>query len=481
MMAKSAQAAIRPVLLCGGAGSRLWPLSRELYPKQYLPLCSERSMLQDTALRVEAGDRFAAPLVVCNQDHRFIVAEQLRQGGVKPAGIILEPVGRNTAAACAVAALEMAEADPDSLMLVLPADHAVTDVPAFLDAVDVARRAASVGYLVTFGVQPTGPETGYGYIRRGAALSGVPGAFRVQEFVEKPPRATAERYVAGGEHAWNSGMFLFSAGQFVAELERHAPAVLAAARRALEKGSTDLEFLRLDADAFTACPAVSIDTAVMEKTDSAAVVPGEFGWTDVGAWSALWEVGAKDKRGNVAIGDVITEDSDRCYVRSDGALTAVVGLNDAVVVVTDDAVLVSSKDKVQQVKTVVERLRRDGRTEAVSHRRVHRPWGSYQSVHNGDRFQVKCLVVNPGNRLSLQRHHHRAEHWVVVQGTALVTRGEEQSMVYENESVYIPIGAVHRLENPGKVPLHIIEVQSGSYLGEDDIVRLEDVYGRVKA
>lgn len=478
-MGQSSGPMIRPVLLCGGAGSRLWPLSRESYPKQYLPLCSDHSMLQETALRVRDGDRFAAPLVICNQEHRFMVAEQMRSIGVPTAAILLEPVARNTAPACAVAALHAMAADPDAMILVLPADHAVRDIPSFLDAVDVAARAAMAGNLVTFGITPDRPETGYGYIRRGTPLSGLGNAFRVQEFVEKPPLATAERYVAGGEHSWNSGMFLFPAARFVEELERYAPAVAAAARAALARGVADLDFLRLDADAFAAAPAVSVDVAVMERTDAAAVVPCEIAWTDVGAWSALWEIGERDKRGNVTLGDVVTEDADGCYVRSEGPLTAVVGLDDAVVVVTDDAVLVSSKDKVQQVKAVVERLKGEGRGEAVTHRVVHRPWGSFQSVHSGQRFQVKCLIVKPGCRLSLQRHYHRAEHWVVVNGTALVTRGTEERFVYENESVYIPIGEVHRLENPGKVPLHIIEVQSGAYVGEDDIVRLEDVYGRI--
>jgi len=469
---------IIPVLMSGGSGSRLWPMSRELYPKQLLSLCSDRSMLQDTALRVADDGRFAAPLVVCNQEHRFIIAEQLRQIGCTPAAIVLEPVGRNTAAACAVAALKAAETDPDALILILPADHMLLDTPAFLDAVGKAAAAAGAGFLVTFGIQPTGPETGYGYIRRGAALSRPDGAYRVAEFVEKPSRDVAQRYVDGGEHVWNSGMFLFPVDKLLQEMERYEPAVLDACRRALAAGASDLDFLRLDTESFSAAPSTSIDYAVMERTDAAVVVPADLGWTDVGAWSALWEVGSKDGQGNVTIGDVVMHEAGNCYVRSEQHLTAVVGLDDVVVVVTDDAVLVSDRDKVQNVKAVVERLKKEGRSEPVSHRKVHRPWGSYQSIHAGERFQVKCLTVSPGRQLSLQKHYHRAEHWVVVSGTALVTRGEDQVMVYENESIYIPMGTVHRLENPGKVPLNLIEVQSGSYLGEDDIVRLEDVYGR---
>ncbi|WP_029008327.1 mannose-1-phosphate guanylyltransferase/mannose-6-phosphate isomerase [Azospirillum halopraeferens] len=477
-MERQAERAIVPVLLSGGAGSRLWPLSRELYPKQLLPLCSDRSMLQDTVARVADPARFAPPLVVCNHEHRFVIAEQMRHLDPPPAAILLEPVGRNTAAACAVAALAAAATDPRALILVLPADHLIRDVDAFLAAVERARPAASEGFLVTFGITPTAPETGYGYIRRGPTLPGRDGVHRVAAFVEKPERSVAETFLADGRYAWNSGMFLFPADRLVEELERHAPAVLAAARRALADGVRDLDFLRLDAGAFAAAPSVSIDVAVMEKTDAAAVVPCDLGWTDVGAWSALWEIGAKDADGNVRFGDVVTEGARNCYIRSDGHLAAVVGIDDAVVVVTDDAVLVAGRDRVQEVKAVVERLKRQGRPEPVTHRTVHRPWGSYRTVHAGDRFQVKCLTVAPGCRLSLQKHYHRAEHWVVVQGTALVTRGDDRLLVCENESVYIPMGTVHRLENPGKLPLSIIEVQSGAYLEEDDIVRLEDSYGR---
>lgn len=488
MSSVSVQRMIVPVLLSGGSGSRLWPLSRELYPKQFLNLCSDRSMVQETALRVGDAGRFAAPLIVCNQEHRFLVAEQLRQSGVTPRGIVLEPLARNTAAACAVAALTVAERDPDALLLILPADHQIRDLAAFGEAVATAAAAAEGGRLVTFGIAPTAPETGYGYIRRGRALKTVEGetvegqtvagAFEVAAFVEKPTLEVAQTYLDGGEHVWNSGMFLFPAGLLLAELERHAPDVVAACREALAAGKADLDFFRLDAEAFARAPSISIDYAVMERTDRAAVVPCDLGWTDVGAWSALWEIADKDEAGNVVIGDVMLEGAAGCYVRSENHLAAVVGMENAMVVVVDDAVLVADRNRAQDVKRVVDRLKASGRSEAVNHRRVHRPWGSYQSLHNGERFQVKSLTIAPGSRLSLQKHYHRAEHWVVVNGTALVTRGEEQTVVFENQSIYIPMGTVHRLENPGKVPLTIIEVQSGSYLGEDDIVRLEDSYGR---
>ncbi len=478
MNAPSVSPRIIPVVLSGGSGSRLWPMSRELYPKQLLNLCSERSMLQETAGRVADGVRFEAPLVVCNHEHRFVIGEQLRRIGIAPRGIVLEPMGRNTAAACAVAALIAAGDDPETLLLFLPADHLIQDIPAFLAAVDTAAAAAAAGNLVTFGITPTAPETGYGYIRKGEPMAGLSGTFHVAAFVEKPTRDVAEGYLADGRHFWNSGMFLFPAALVLEELERHVPAVVEACRQALADGGTDLDFFRLDAAAFSRAPSVSIDVGIMERTDRAAVVPCSIGWTDIGAWSALWEIGAKDGSGNVVLGDVVVEDAANCYVRSEDCLTAVVGIDDVVVVVTDDAVLVAGRDRVQDVKQIVDRLKRDGRDEVKWHRKVHRPWGTYQALHDGERFQVKMLAINPGSRMSLQRHHHRAEHWVVVNGTALVTRGDEQIFVYENQSIYIPMGTVHRLENPGKVPLNIVEVQSGSYLGEDDIIRLDDTYGR---
>ncbi|WP_298369900.1 mannose-1-phosphate guanylyltransferase/mannose-6-phosphate isomerase [Azospirillum sp.] len=478
-MTRTSSPQIHPVILSGGSGTRLWPMSREHYPKQLLSLCSNQSMLQDTAARVRDTKRFAAPLLICNQEHRFIIAEQIRQIGLAPQAIVLEPVARNTAAAAAVAALTLAERDPNALLLLLPADHLIRDQDAFLTAVDTAATVAATGRLVTFGIVPHAPETGYGYIRRGTMIAGHDGSFNVAAFIEKPTRSVAEEFLASGEYLWNSGMFLFPVGLFLAELERFEPAVLAAAKASLATGERDLDFFRLDKENFATSPGTSIDYAVMERTEVAAVVAADMGWTDVGSWSALWEVGQRDANGNVHHGDVLMHDTRNSYVRSEcNTLVALVGLDDTVVVATDDAILVAARDRVQDVKVLVEQLKRDGRTEPMTHRKVHRPWGFYQSVHEGDRFQVKRLTVAPGARLSLQKHYHRAEHWVVVNGTALVTRGEEQILLRENESVYIPLGTVHRLENPGKVPLNLIEVQSGSYLGEDDIVRIDDTYGR---
>ncbi len=471
---------IYPVLLSGGAGVRLWPMSREDLPKQLLNLTSDYSMIQETVRRVADPNLFAPPLVICNEKHRFVIADQLSKLTVDaPITIILEPVGRNTAAAVAVAALQIVERDPEALMLVLPADHLIRDERAFRAVVERAAEAASAGHLVTFGITPTAPETGYGYIQRGSALAGLEGVYGVAAFVEKPPRATAEAYLAGGEHFWNSGMFLFPVAAVLAELKRFEPAVVTACYRAIAAATVDLDFFRLDAAAFAAAPSTSIDYAVMERTDRAAMVPASIGWTDVGAWSALWEVSDKDESGNVRIGDVFSLDSRNCYIRSEGMLTAAVGVDDTIIVVTDDAVLVASRDRAGEIKALVDEMRRRGRTEPVNHRKVHRPWGFYQGLHSGDRFQVKRLTVNPGAKLSVQLHYHRAEHWVVVNGTALVTRGEEQVLLRENESMFIPLGTPHRLENPGRVPLNLIEVQSGAYLGEDDIVRLDDTYGRV--
>ncbi|MEI8395426.1 MAG: mannose-1-phosphate guanylyltransferase/mannose-6-phosphate isomerase [Rhodospirillaceae bacterium] len=468
---------IYPVLLSGGAGVRLWPMSRERFPKQLLSLTSDRSMIQETADRVSGSALFAPPLVICNEEHRFVIAEQLRRSD-SPVGIILEPVGRNTAAAVAVAALQISARDPAALMLVLPADHLIRDVPAFLAAVGTAAKAAAAGWLVTFGITPTAPETGYGYIRRGAPVEGHSGVFGAAAFVEKPTRDKAVTYLASGDYCWNSGMFLFPAAKVLAELERYEPAVVAACRRALAGAVHDLDFCRLEPESFAEAPSISIDYALMERTDAAVMVPASMGWTDVGAWSALWEVGAKDGDGNVQIGDVFTRDARNCYIRSEGMLTAAVGLDDTVIVVTEDAVMVSARDKAGEIKGLVEDLKRLGRPEPVNHLRVHRPWGFYQSLHTGERFQVKRLTVNPGAKLSLQLHYHRAEHWVVVNGTARVTRGDEQILLRENESMFIPLGTPHRLENPGRVPLNLIEVQSGAYLDEDDIVRLDDTYGR---
>ena len=468
-----------PVILSGGAGTRLWPLSRELYPKQLLALTGQRTMIQQTALRLQ-GLSAAAPVVVCNEAHRFLVAEQLREIGVSPQALVLEPVGRNTAPAIALAAhaaLKAAGSDPsvDPLLLVLPADHVIRDVPAFHQAVHAALDAASSGRLVTFGIVPTTPETGYGYIQRGAAEGAV---FRIARFIEKPDLERAQRFLAGGEHYWNSGMFLFGARRYLGELERLAPQMARTVAEAFGSAQADLDFTRIDARRFETCPADSIDYAVMEKTRDAVVVPLAAGWSDVGSWAALHEASSADANGNVARGDVIVEDSSGCYLYSESRLVAAVGLADHVVVETKDAVLVAPKDRVQDVKKLVFRLKEGGRYEHSLHREVFRPWGSYDSIENGQRFQVKRLKIKPGATLSLQLHHHRAEHWIVVSGTARITRGDEVFLLEENQSTYIPIGMRHRIENPGMIPLHIIEVQSGSYLGEDDIVRLEDHYGR---
>lgn len=475
-------ATITPIILSGGSGSRLWPLSRSLYPKQFLPLASELTMIQETALRV-CGERFAPPLVICNEEHRFIVAEQLRAKAVRPAEIILEPVGRNTAPAVCIAALQLLAGGDDGLMLVLPSDHVIAAPEKFLEAVERAAPAASAGVLVTFGITPSGPETGYGYIKAGSPLDGQEdaqqGGRQVERFVEKPDLPTAEAYLADGSYLWNSGIFLFSASAYVAELERSCPAMVEACRRALAGAERDLTFCRLSSAAFAASPSDSIDYAVMEKTSRAAVVPVDMGWNDVGAWSALWDIGEKDQHGNVSQGNVLLHDAQDSYVRSDHPLVAVAGLRDVVVVATDDAILVADRSRAQDVKHIVERLKAEARDEHALHTTVHRPWGSYRGVDRGSRFQVKRITVKPGEKLSLQMHHHRAEHWIVVEGVALVTCGEESFLVHENQSTFIPAGQRHRLENPGKVPLHLIEVQSGGYLGEDDIVRLEDGYGRL--
>ena len=473
--------AIVPVILSGGSGTRLWPVSRESFPKQFWPLVSELSMIQETAARAQRPG-FAAPIVVCNQEHRFVVAEQLRGLGIQGARILLEPVGRNSAPAILAAALLVAETDPDAVLWMMAADAAIADGEALHVALAAAVAAARAGHVATFGMKPTAPETGFGYIERGDALPGIAGAYAVAQFLEKPDAARAVAFVASGRHLWNSGMFVFTAATLIAEMERFVPEVVTAVRAALAASVADLDFVRLDPVAFAGCPSISLDYAVAERTKLAAVVPADIGWSDVGSWGALWELGAKDGVGNVASasgrGAVVFEGASNSYARSDGAVVAVLGLEDVVVVSTVDAVLAMHRDHAQDVKKVVDRLRAMKRPEATAHNRVYRPWGFYESLIQGERFQVKRIVVNPGHKLSLQKHFHRAEHWVVVNGTALVTRDAEVLMVRENESIYLPLGCVHRMENPGRIPLTLIEVQSGSYTGEDDIVRIEDTYGR---
>ena len=464
-----------PVILSGGSGTRLWPLSRGHYPKQFLPLVSENTMVQETLLRLSGLPGLTAPIAVCNEGHRFMMAEQLFEIGAKPAAIILEPVGKNTAPAVAVAALS-AQSE-DDVLLILPADHVISEIEPFQAAVKQAEILAKEGYLVTFGIVPTSPETGYGYIMKDSERVG--GAFKVAAFVEKPDLPTAKNYLKSGDYLWNSGMFAFTAGNFLSELEKFHPEMLAVCKKALSAAKSDLDFVRLDKATFSSCPADSIDYAVMEKTDKAAVIPLEAGWNDVGSWSALWEVTEKDMAGNALAGDVLTVDTKNSYIFSENKLVAVIGAENLVVIETKDAVMVAPKDRVQDVKKIVDELKKQGRNEAEFHRKAYRPWGHYDSVDSGERHQTKRIVVKPGAKLSLQKHHHRAEHWVVVKGTALVTRGEEQILLTENESTYIPLGTVHRLENPGVIPLEIVEIQSGSYLGEDDIVRFSDNYGRI--
>ncbi|MGO0307327.1 mannose-1-phosphate guanylyltransferase/mannose-6-phosphate isomerase [Endozoicomonas acroporae] len=519
-----------PVIMSGGTGSRLWPQSRSLYPKQFLPLVNEQTMLQNTITRLDGLDFIAAPMVIANEEHRFLVAEQFRQLGRKASAIILEPVGRNTAPAVALAALKtqnsclithnpQSKKNNDPILLILAADHVIQDVQAFHQAIEAALPAASDGKLVTFGIVPTHPETGYGYIKAGEQLigdrekligneEGVVGEsteskltvhnslpithnpplsihnsspttiYSVAQFVEKPDLETAQGYLASGDYYWNSGMFLFKASRYLEELNKFRPDIHEACQKAMEAQSADLDFVRLDELAFKACPDESIDYAVMEKTTDTVVVPLDAGWSDVGSWSSLADISEKDEAGNSTLGDVLLHDTRNTFVRSEKKLITTVGVDDLVITESDDAILVAHKDRVQDVKKIVERLKAENRAEVKLHRKVYRPWGAYDSIDMGERFQVKRITVKPGAQLSLQMHHHRAEHWIVVKGTALITNGDQELLLTENQSTYIPIGAVHRLENPGKFDLELIEVQSGGYLGEDDIVRFEDTYGR---
>jgi mannose-1-phosphate guanylyltransferase len=467
-------AAIFPAIMCGGSGTRLWPLSRALFPKQFLPLVNKTSMLQDTLKRLPQNSCEA--VFICNEEHRFLVAEQVRQLSLEQHTILLEPEGRNTAPAIALAAVNAVEKDENAMLLVLAADHVIQDTEAFHQAVETASLAAENGKLVTFGIVPTHAETGYGYIKKGKSQQN--NTFDVADFVEKPNADVANKYLLSGEYLWNSGMFLFKAARYLEELKKYRPEILASCQKAMNEVESDLDFLRPNKAAFLACESESIDYAVMEKTDSAVVVPLDAGWSDVGSYSALWEVCPKDDNNNVLKGDVIAQQSTNNYIHSQNKLIATVGVDNLVVIDTQDAVLVANKDKVQEVKKIVEHLKTEKRSEATLHREVYRPWGKYDSIDMGERFQVKRITVKPGAKLSVQMHHHRAEHWIVVSGTAKVTIAEETKLLSENQSVYIPIGAVHALENPGRLPLEMIEVQSGSYLGEDDIVRFEDRYGR---
>jgi len=467
-----------PVILSGGVGSRLWPTSRALYPKQLLPLVSERAMLQETAARVVDPAVFAAPMVISNEDHRFVIAAQMQEMGLKPLAHVLEPEGRNTAPAAAAAAEIALQEDEDAILLILPADHHIGDQAAFLSAVSAGAALARDGRLVTFGIIPTAPETGYGYIREGAAIGESRGR-EVATFVEKPAAAIAQTYLDEGGYYWNAGIFMFRAETILREMDTHCPDIPKHVRDAVTLGARDNDFFRLEATSFAKCPSDSIDYAVMEHTRSAAVIPVDMDWSDIGSWSALWEIGGKDKAGNVISGDVLTVDAENSYIRAENNLVAAVGIRDLVIVETGDVVMISPRDRVQDVKALVQKVAEAGRTEHHIHKRVYRPWGYYEGLDEGERHQVKHLMVNPGASLSLQLHHKRAEHWVVVKGEALVTVGDKVQTLKENESVYIPLETKHRLENPGREPLSIIEVQSGSYLGEDDIVRFDDVYGRV--
>jgi len=468
---------IIPVILSGGSGTRLWPLSRALRPKQLLSMVSNHTMIQDTVTRLVGINDLADPIIVCNEEHRFTIAEQMREMNINPSAIILEPFGKNTAPAVAISALQSQKTDDDPVLLVLPADHVIGNKEAFHNAVKTGYEAALNNTLITFGIVPNAPETGYGYIKAGSQMKNK-SVFKVDRFVEKPNAETAQSYLDEGGYFWNSGMFMFKASVYLQELKLHNTDMYDYSEASLNSAKIDMDFIRLDSDAFEKCPADSIDYAVMEKTKAAAIIPVDMLWNDIGSWSALWEVGESDKEGNVTYGDVLLEDTNNSYVHADSRLVTTVGLNDHVVVETADAVLVAHREKAQNVKNIVAKLKVAKRDEATIHHKAYRPWGAYECIDHDSRFQVKRITVNVGATLSLQLHHHRAEHWIVVQGTAKVTCGDKVFLMAENESTYIPLGEKHRLENAGKIPLELIEVQTGSYLGEDDIVRFDDVYGR---
>ncbi len=472
---------IIPVILAGGSGSRLWPLSRQLFPKQLMNLMGGETMLQSTFQRICSVEDVGRPIIICNENHRFMVAEQARNINMAPSAIILEPFGRNTAPAIAVGALKALEEDKDSTIIVMPADHYIKNVKPFHDAVKIGADYARSGWLVTFGIVPHAPETGYGYIQKGKPADGVnenANGFTIRKFVEKPDLATAERYLTSGDYFWNSGIFMFKASAVLTEMKKFVPDIVDACISAYEKGKADLDFFRLDADAFKTCPGNSIDYAVMEKTDKGVMTSLDAGWSDLGSWEALWQVGDKDNHNNVISGDVIQHDVKDSYLHSTGRMIAAIGLEKYIVVETPDAVLISPRERGQEVKHIVDQLKKKHRKEGLTHKKDYRPWGTSENIDNEDRFLVNRVMVKPGAKLSLHQHIHRAEHWIVVKGTALVTKGDECFILKEDQSTYIPLGVAHRLENPGKIPLEIIEVHSGSYLGKEDINRIEDVYGR---
>jgi len=483
---------ITPVILSGGSGTRLWPLSRKQHPKQYLSLAGDGTMLQETILRLNGLDNLADPIIVCNADHRFLVAEPCQQIDIKNPTILLEPVGRNTAPAIAAAALQSLKQTDDAVLLVLSADHVIQDVESFHQAINIASNQAQEGKLATFGIVPTDANTGYGYIKSqgelpigkrgcpGVSKNSNDGAHKVEEFVEKPDIKTAESYLEQGNYLWNSGMFMFKAATLIDELTTHSPEIVTSVNNAVDNAVQDLDFIRLDKQAFESSPSDSIDYALMEKSNNVVVIPLDAQWNDIGSWSALHDIGKKDANGNVINGDVFMQDTTNTYIHANGHMIATIGVQDLIIVDTPNATLISTKDKSQEVKNIVEQLQRQDREESSCHRKVYRPWGWYDSIEMGKHFQVKRLHVNPGAKLSLQMHHKRAEHWVVVNGTATAINGEDILTLTEGDSTYIPIGATHSLENKTNEQLEIIEVQSGTYLGEDDIVRFEDIYGRVK-